>query len=69
MFDEGYVTKEELYTANSLIKNFVCVKIAKLKENDLMIHLILIFGNVIGCTKQWIWVGYLIYFTFTPAFF
>ena len=36
MFDEGYVTKEELYTANSLIKNLVCVKIAKLKENDLM---------------------------------
>ena len=52
MFDEGYVTKEELYTANSLIKNFVCVKIAKLKENDLMIHLIFIFGNVIGCTTQ-----------------
>ena len=35
--------------------------------NDLRIHWRLIFVKVIRCSTQRLWVGYVIYFKFTPA--
>ena len=36
---------------------------------SLRIHWRLIFGNVIRYSALWLWIGYFIYFTFTPVLF
>ena len=50
----------------------ICQKQAKPIEGfhiELMIQWRLIFADVIHCSRLRLWVGYFIYFEFTPVFF
>ena len=45
---------------------FHVFKIVQMVPNCATYH---IFGNVIRCSTLWLWVGYFIYYKFTPVFF